>query len=187
VLITMSWKSWLWRAVVFLLMFGVVVWLCPRIQPPWWDHARDVAEMLAAHKTRKGYEGVDEYVPAGADAYNTQPDAPLVSLNTGEPLVLTVQRWDAEKKIFSAQASHSGLLALHLFNYPAWRVELNGQKVEVHTHQYTGQMLIPVVTGDNEVRITFTRTWDRTVGMLISLVTAAILLVWFVKDRLHQS
>ena len=36
------------------------------------------------------------------------------------------------------------------------------------THEVTGQMVIPVVAGDNQVRVKFTRTWDRTAGGVVS-------------------
>jgi hypothetical protein len=73
-------------------------------------------------------------------------------------------------------------LALRLFNYPAWRVEVNGQPVANSTRAVTGQMLIPVQAGENRVQIMFTRTWDRTLGGFISVVTA-LLLALFVALR----
>ena len=33
-------------------------------------------------------------------------------------------------------------------------------------------MLIPVQAGKNRIQITFTRTWDRTLGGIISAITA---------------
>ena len=186
-LVTISSKSWIWRGTALLLMFGVVGWVSVRIQPPWWDDYRDIADMLAAHETAAGYEGVDEYVPLGADAYNTKADAPLVSLNNGETLDVKVNRWDAERKSFTAQTGHADLLVLRLFNYPAWRVEVGGQKVQTQTREQTGQMLIPVAAGANQVRVTFIRTWDRTVGTIFSLITAAGLLLWSFAYRTHAT
>jgi hypothetical protein len=71
---------------------------------------------------------------------------------------------------------------LRLFNYPAWRVEVNGQGVATSTQDVTGQMLIPVQSGENRVQITFIRTWDRTAGGIVSVVTA-LLLAGFVALR----
>ena len=64
---------------------------------------------------------------------------------------------------------------MRLFNYPAWRVEVNGQVVATGKRDGTGQMLIPVQAGENRVQIRFTRTWDRTAGAIISVVTALFL------------
>jgi hypothetical protein len=71
-----------------------------------------------------------------------------------------------------------------LFNYPGWRVEVNGQMVATTTRSVTGQMLIPVQAGENRVQITFTRTWDRTLGGIVSAVTALLFGIYFALRRL---
>jgi hypothetical protein len=75
-------------------------------------------------------------------------------------------------------------LALRLFDYPAWRVEVNGGVVTTNAREGTGQMLIPVVAGMNRVRITFARTWDRTAGGWISVLTLLLTLASLRKFRL---
>jgi hypothetical protein len=87
-----------------------------------------------------------------------------------------VLRWDPESKFFTAQVSTPGELVMRLFNYPAWRVEVNGQVVATDSQDLTGQMVIPVHAGENQVRITFTRTRDRTVGGIVSGVTLMFIL-----------
>src|SRR6266496_2186998 len=69
-------------------------------------------------------------------------------------------------------------LALRLFRYPAWRVEVNGRVVETAARAETGQMIVPVATGMNRVQITFIRTWDRAAGGWISLITVVLLILW---------
>jgi len=68
-------------------------------------------------------------------------------------------------------------LAVRLFSYPAWNVEVNGRVVHTTSREGTGQMLVPVVTGMNRVQIKFSRTWDRTAGGWISIVTVLLLLL----------
>jgi hypothetical protein len=186
-LISISWKSWPFRAAAFLLMFGVVGYASVRIQPPWWDHSRDIAALVTAHKTGAGYEGVDEYVPAAADAYNTKPDAPLVSLYSGTQPGTQVKEWGAEEKSFSVDTSHADVLLLKLFNYPAWHAEVNGRKIQTETKEDTGQMMIPVQAGENKVQITFARTWDRIAGAILSLIAALGLLLWSFADPGHAT
>jgi hypothetical protein len=71
-----------------------------------------------------------------------------------------------------------------LFDYPAWQVTVNGREVDTQQQENTGQMLIPVQNGENRVQVRFTRTWDRTWGGIVSLVTAAFLLViWSLMNR----
>jgi hypothetical protein len=39
--------------------------------------------------------------------------------------------------------------------------------------------MIPIEAGENRIQVTLTRTWDRTVGGVISIVAALSLLLWF--------
>ena len=182
VLLTMAWKQWLWRGLAFLFMLGILIFGWQRVQAPWWDNARNVADMVYQQQSGAGYEGTDEYVPAGADPYNTRLEAPKVASDNGGPLRVHVEQWSPERKVFAVDAGQPSKLVLRLFNYPAWRAEVNGRQVETETEDDTGQMLIPIAAGENRVRITFIRTWDRTVGGIVSLVTAVGLLLWVPFD-----
>jgi hypothetical protein len=150
-----------------------------RVQPPWWETAADVGQMMDSQRSGAGYEGVDEYVPYGGDPYEIKQDAPDVAFDDSaahdQLERVRIQTWSAESKLVTAEVSQPGRLVLRLFNYPAWRVEVNGQVVAPSTREVTGQMLIPVQAGANRVQITFTRTWDRTAGAIISAVTALFL------------
>jgi hypothetical protein len=151
-----------------------------RVQTPWWEKAEDLTQMLNAQRSGAGYEGTDEYVPVGGDPYEIKQDAPWVTLNdTLLPSVqssrIQIQQWDAESRSFTADLAQPGQLVLRLFNYPAWHVEVNARAVTTATRAVTGQMLIPLQAGQNLVRITFSRTWDRTVGAIISATTALFL------------
>jgi hypothetical protein len=161
-------------------MLAALTFAWHRIQAPWWETAADFGEMLDHQQSGAGYEGTDEYVPTGADPYEIKQDAPRVALDDecvapDQAQRIRIERWSAESKIFTAQVEHPGQLGLRLFNYPAWRVEVNGRVVATSTQDVTGQMLIPVQPGENRVQITFTRTWDRTVGGIISAVTVLFL------------
>ena len=189
-LLTMSSRRWLARAlacIAMLLLLGVV-W--HRIQPPWWEKAEDFSQMLGSQQSGTGYEGTDEYVPIGADPYEIKQNAPLIALDNGTALdqgqQITIQRWSAESKSFTAEASQPGRLILRLFNYPAWRVAVNGFLESTATRDVTGQMLIPIQAGENHVEILFARTWDRTAGGTISLFTAALLGWLVIRNRLKN-
>lgn len=176
-LVTLASRRWIVRIVACVAMFAVLAFVWHRVQAPWWETAADFGDMLAHQQSGTGYEGTDEYVPVGADPYEINHDAPRVvveddSVAPGHVQQIQIQRWGAESKLFSAKVSRSGQLVLRLFNYPAWRVEVNGQIVAASTRELTGQMLIPFQAGENRVRIRFTRTWDRTLGGVISVATA---------------
>ena len=171
-LATMAWRHWLLRFLVCAVMLTVLVFVWHGIQPPWWDSAADIAEMQDNQQAGRGYEGADEYVPAGADASEIRQDARRVSFEGGGAARIHVLQWAPESKSFTADVSQSGKLVLRLFNYPPWRVEVNGRLISAERREVTGQMLIPVQAGENRVRITFARTWDRTVGGVVSGMTA---------------
>ena len=75
------------------------------------------------------------------------------------------------------------LLKLHLLSYPAWQAKLNGNVVPLQTDPELGQMLVAVPAGSSRVEIYFARTWDRTVGNVISLLTliTCVPLMWWLR------
>jgi hypothetical protein len=189
-LVAMASRRWVGRTLICVAMFAMLAFVWHHVQSPWWETAGDFDEMLEHQRSGAGYEGTDEYVPVGADPYEIKQDAPLVALNEavapGQGRQIQIQQWSAESKVFTAQVNHPAELVLRLFNYPAWKVEVNGRVVAPSTRDVTGQMLIPVQAGDNHVQITFTRTWDRTLGGIISAVTALLLGGFVCLRRKHH-
>jgi hypothetical protein len=175
-LITIASRRWLLRALACIAMLAVLAWGWHRVQPPWWDTAADVAEMQDNQQSGSGYEGTDEYVPTGADAYEINKDALRVTFEGKGGSRIHVTRWAPESRSFTASVSQPGQMVLKLFNYPAWKVEVNGRPVKAGTVEVTGQMTVPVEAGENQVQITFARTPDRTIGGLISFATGILLL-----------
>jgi hypothetical protein len=173
--VTMATRRWMVRVSICLAMFAVLTLVWHRVQAPWWETAADFGDMLAHQQSGAGYEGTDEYVPVGGDPYEIKQDAPRAALDddaaSDQGQQIQIQRWGAESKMFTAHVERPASLVLRLFNYPAWRVEVNGIVVASSTRDVTGQMLIPVQAGENRVQITFTRTWDRILGGVISGVT----------------
>jgi hypothetical protein len=166
---------WWWRGAVCALSILVIVMAWHRIQPPWWDNAGDLREMQDNMEERVGYEGTDEYTPAGANPEAISKDARNVTVDGPAHAAIRVSRWDPESKTFTAEMSAPDQLALRLFRYPAWQAEVNGRVVQTAGSE-TGQMLVPVGARMNRVQITFIRTWDRTVGGWISLFALILIL-----------
>jgi hypothetical protein len=133
-----------------------------------------------------GYEGTDEYTPVGADPSAIDKDARNVTIEGPARGAIHVLRWDAESKLFTAELSAPDQLALRLFPYPAWRVEVNGHVVQTGEREGSGQMLVPVGAGANRVQIRFTRTWDRTAGGWISTITGLCILGWSLFSRRRE-
>jgi len=181
-LVAMGTRRWISRAALCLAMLAVIAFGWRRIQPPWWDGAADLAEMQdnMDPDDGDGHEGVDEYVPMDADPYEVNKDADFVTVEGATHTSIDVLEWGAESKLFTAKVPQPTTMVLRLFNFPAWRVEVNGHRIEAGTQELTGQMLIPVEAGTNRVRVTFIRTWDRTVGGVASLATALLIVGIFI-------
>ncbi len=190
-------RRWWWRGAVCAVSVFVIVTAWDRLQAPWWDHAGDLSEMQDNLATGAGYEGVDEYTPLEVDAAAMDPaavdstqidkDARSVTVDGPAHAAIHMVRWDAESRMFTAEMSAPGQLALRLLHYPAWRVEVNGRLVETSARAQTGQMLVPVAAGMNRVDISFVRTWDRALGGWISLITATSVIVWIWLSRVRTS
>jgi hypothetical protein len=196
VVITFGLRRWPARALVCAGALLLVVVSGYRIQRPWWEDADDLQELRDKMQdnivqdpanTIAGYEGTDEYTPTGADSSAIDKGARRVTVEGLEHARIHVVQWNAESKEFTAEMSAPARLALHLFNYPAWKVEVNGRVVQAGTRESTGQLMVPVEAGPNRVKITFVRTWDRVVGGWISLVTALLGMLWVAVARARRS
>ena len=174
-LITTAWRRWLPRLLLYAVMLVVLALAGHRFQTPWWDHTPEIAKLEQSIRDSSGYEGTDEYIPVDADGYEISHDARRVTFHGPGADQIHVLEWGPESKFFTAQVSSSGQLVLRLFNYPAWRVEVNGRVVTAASLDLTGQMTIPVKAGENQVRITFSRTRDRMIGGTVSGVSALLM------------
>jgi hypothetical protein len=175
-LVVMAWQRWWPRVLAYAAMLVVLGFVWHRVQPPWWDTAVEVGQMEDAILSGHGYDGSDEYVPVNADPYEINANARLATLDGPGKAHIRVVSWGPQDKSFTAEVSEPTKLVVKLFNYPAWRVVVNGRAVTTETREVTGQMIVPVTAGENEVEITFVRTWDRAVGGMISLIMFPLLL-----------
>jgi len=170
-------RRWAVRLAIYLATLCVLAFVWQQIQPPWWDNATELRQMRDNVATGTGYEGSDEYTPLDADPSSVDKNARRVTVDGPAHAAIRVTDWTAEQKLFTAEMSAPDNLVLHLFDYPAWRVQVNGQLVQPKTREGTGQMLVPVEAGANRVQIRFVRTWDRSLGVWISLLALILIFV----------
>jgi hypothetical protein len=182
-LIVLGVRRWTARGAIYLAMLCVLALAWEHFQSPWWDNAADLREMQDNMATGAGYEGVDEYTPVRADPSSINKDARRAIVDGPARATIRVSQWNPELKLFTAEMSAPDNLALRLLNYPAWRVEVNGRRVQPGTRDGAGQMLIPVDAGANRVQVTLIQTWDRRVGAWISTL-AMILVLLLLRKRL---
>ena len=187
-LLTMSWRRWLARVLVCTAMLLLLGFVGQRIQPPWWEKAEDFSQMLDASRAEPGTKAPMSTCRSRLIRTRSSRTLPAwLSMTGAAPdQQITIQRWNAESKSFTAEVSQPGQLVLRLFNYPAWRVEVNGHLEATAAREVTGQMLIPIQAGESHVEITFVRTWDRTAGGIISVFTALLLGGLVIHTRLKN-
>jgi hypothetical protein len=184
-MLIMSFQRWQWRIVLCAAMFAMLLTVWHRVQNPWWDNEGDIQEMLDNQQDGTGNEGVDEYVPIGVDPYEVDQKARLVRFEGhGQPRI-NIQTWDAEKRRIAVDTKSPGKLVLRLFNYPLWKTEVNGHPVETTTAPDTGQMIVPISSGENRVQISFVDGWDRKAGSVLSV--CAFLIIAFMYALWNKS
>jgi hypothetical protein len=173
---------WLWAVAAAALYTGTAVFL---VQHTWWDD-EEFSTLRASIASGEGFDGTDEYDPIGDDHYNLPPKAPIAQLlpsdegrrgqaaksSATSPQVI-VERWTPERKIvLVVQSPQATRLALRVLDYPAWRVEVNGSKIEAERAEDYGQMVIPLPPGTALVTARFTRTPDRSISGILSILSA---------------
>jgi hypothetical protein len=171
-----------WAAVVCIAVAGTAAFL---VHKAWWD-SEDIPGLREAIATGKGFDGTDEYDPATDDHTNLPAKAPPVQILPREgaetpvsKATVRILRWTAEEKDLSVTTPQPLRVALRLLDYPAWRIEMNGHRVTPESPESAAQIILPIDAGSNRVRLSFARTPDRTLGILLSgssaLALAAVL------------
>lgn len=183
IFVTAAFRRWWQRAAIYAAMLITLGVLWSRVQPPWWDTAADIDEMHDAIEDGSGYEGTDEYVPVGVDPSDVNKDAPPVAQQGGRNAKVDIDTWLAQTKRFHVAANEALAARLRLFNYPAWQVSVDGAPVQPETVENTGEILVPLPAGKHHVDVTFGRTWDRKVGVLVSALALLLLLAVWLAER----
>lgn len=158
------------------------------VRHTWWD-PHDVPILQAALDEGKGFEGTDEYDPAGDDHYDLPEGAPRVRIlgaganDRQASAEFSIEKWSAEERMLRVHSREPVRLALRLLDYPAWRVEVNGRIVTPERAEQTVQLMVPVPAGNSQVRVVFTQTVDRTIGAAVSGIAWLTALVLFVRGK----
>ena len=198
-LIRQRWASGLALTAVFVLI-GFTGYLIAK--DTWWDDG-DVPFLTGELASSHGYEGTDEYAPDGSDRYQlpgATPDAeeipeiaptppvaeidPVTGKVVGDAgMQIKIAQWTSERKIFAESSAKPVTLALRLVIYPAWEVRVDGVDATARAASTTAQMLLSLPQGSHEVEVRFRRTWDRTAGGAISLLSGLGLLGYAWNSR----
>ncbi len=155
----------------------------------WWD-TDEMPTQYAAIERGTGFDGTDEYDPLGDDHSDLPVSVPLVKIlpeskdgSSAPQAQAHVVEWKTEKKEIRVDAKEKARVALRLLNYPAWRVEVNGQAIAPERMDDFNVMVIPVQSGSSVIRVWFARTADRTVGILVSVLAMIVAIGLIGKNR----
>jgi 6-pyruvoyl-tetrahydropterin synthase-like protein len=157
-----------------------------------WDPGSDdLRAGIGAIQNRTGYDGTVEYHTRFGREADLPLNAPRVALLPGgtehipgalgesptEPTKgsVSIESWLNQKKVFTVASPLPIVAAVHLLNYPAWQIRVNGQPAESEADPDTGQMFLQLPAGTSHVEIHFGWTPDRTVGCAITGVGILIL------------
>ena len=197
------WQSTRWRRVAVVAVCAAVFMGASVFAGLVFFQACDVddsvAGMLETYGTGVGFQGNDEYAPAGTDnslAATGLPAACLVRdpatvLGQGDPDIAPlwtpeqgscdatysfapVAKAASEHWRIHADVAHAGYLVLRLRTYPAWNVRVNGRPAALPTRD-DGLMAVPVPEGPVDVTADWTTTRDVVLGRYISLIALAII------------
>jgi hypothetical protein len=156
------------------------------VRHTWWDWD-DVPTLRSWLDSGQGFEGTDEYDPAGDDHTDLPNSAPPVRPTGDAALsgnaIVEIKRWTAEERVLHVRSHGPVRLAIRLLDYPPWRVEVNGNRVAPDHPPGTEQMIVPINSGDSTVKITFERTKDRTLGAGLSCAAILCLGLLFFGER----
>ena len=168
-------SRWIWLAVAAMAVASCGYYIAKHT---WWD-TEDMPTLEAAMGSGEGFEGTDEYDPVGDDRSELaqkRPRAWFVSeagkAEEQSDERIFVDRWIAEHRALRAVAPRNTSIAVRLLDYPAWQVSVNGKLLKPRYGAETKQMILPVAAGESRIEITFARTWDRTFGGWVSILTA---------------
>ena len=182
--ITRRRSGWIWGAAVFVVIGGTATFL---VQNAWWD-TEDFPALQEAIANGRGFDGADEYDPSGDDHYNLPERAPrLQILPADDPegaapaAEIHIERWSPEERDFRVSSRQPLRLAPRLLDYPAWRVEVNGQAVTPQHADDYAQMILPLSLGKQRITLKFVRTQDRTLGMAVTLMAVLTLLALLLR------
>ncbi len=178
---------WIWCVVVLAAVCGTATFL---VKKAWWD-SDDIPSLQEVVENDQGFEGTDEYDPAGDDHTNLPEKAPRIRILPAEEpegvapwewsgsasqAETPVDRWTAEEKEFRVTSLISLRVELRVLDYPAWRVRVNGQTVRPEHAETTSQMVLLLPSGWQHVKVKFVRTQDRKLGIAISVLSVLTLL-----------
>ena len=172
---------------LFVVMLGLVLAAAAIVRDTHWE-SQSVPFVAEEIRSGHGYRGIAEFTPLNAHVGEHYEDHPLITTlepkdGSSDRLQLNIEEWTAERRVFSAHTAAAVTPVLHLLNYPAWEVRVDGQTTPSKSYPETGQLVVPLDKGSHQVEVRFRRTWDRTTGGVISVLSVVALILATIYTR----
>ncbi|MFN2511551.1 MAG: YfhO family protein [Pyrinomonadaceae bacterium] len=110
-----------------------------------------------------------------------ETELPNLSATAAEAGRVEITAYEPNRVNLQAHSSGYSILVLSENDYPGWRVYIDGQAADVLRVNY-GLRGVPISPGEHQVSFVY-RPWSVMVGLLISLLTGAALIVLSVRGR----
>jgi len=144
---------------------------------------------ITAFHSGNGIVDTDEYTP------RTASGAPIVDANswwlTSDPQSLSLHPATQNGSIdFSTTqtlhipAVHAAFFVLHLRNYPAWRLRINGAPARIIPRQ-DGFLAVALPSGESDITVHYRVLPDELIGLLLTLISLVILIL-LRRGTLHR-
>ena len=145
-----------------------------------------VSEIAEQFHSGRGYAGLLEYTPLASKGRSLPQAAPLISPVDPQSQEVAVTRlapyvevWSPERKVIRADLPRPMTINLKLLAYPAWRASVNGSPAALQENPQTGQLMVTLPAGSSRTEIKFAQTWDRAIGIGISVGSTAVLIAFW--------
>ncbi len=133
--------------------------------------------------------GIYDYLPKTSRIAPQGPRTTLAEITSGEGDISDTSEGTNWAKFKIAIESESAKARINIFQFPNWRVFIDGEETEITgDDDELGRMHITVKEGEHEIYAKLYNTFPRTAGNLISLVSWGILITlpWW-RKRLSRA
>ncbi|MBI4028841.1 MAG: hypothetical protein HY376_00520 [Candidatus Blackburnbacteria bacterium] len=158
--------------VVFGLIAGVVGWNWQFFKPERMGPLTDQEKFSGAAWDLQQTAGIYDYLPKDASTAPKAPQRSVADIVSGKGQISDASQGSNWAKFKVTQDEDDGKVRINIFQFPGWKVSVDGREVEVSTDKDEwGRMYIDVPKGEHSVTVRLYNTQARTAGNVISLIS----------------
>jgi hypothetical protein len=135
----------------------------------WMSYSWVIRPMYRAENFREN-PSHSNYSTAPRHAGRELPDRERVFIARGEGFS-RVERWEPELKEISVTAATPVSVSVRNFVYPGWIARVDGNPSEIEIGP-AGEIVVPMKEGVHQLQLKFTNTWDRQLGIALTIIGA---------------